>query len=69
MIIANLEHVETINTVNEVKGGSASTIFEVELLALGENSTESINTIELTSTSDSGTNISGAKGTLATFAS
>lgn len=69
MIINNLEYVEDANQVQEVKGGIASVLFNFEILALGANSSESITTFELLSTSDSGTNISGASGTFAAIAS
>lgn len=62
MIIANLDHLETINTVNEIKGGFAFSDIQFNVLGLGTLVSQSLGSVETLAVSSPGVSISGLKG-------
>ena len=62
MIIVNLEHLETSNTVNEIKGGLALSNIQFNVLGLGTFSSVSVGSVQTLAVSSPGVSISGLKG-------
>jgi hypothetical protein len=62
MIIANLEHFEDINTVNEIKGGFAFSDIQFKVLGLGTFLSSSLGSVETLAVSSPGVSISGLQG-------